>query len=54
MPLVKKQISSDTAAEPCFTGTGIVTGMNINNTMDGIVSRSVTFQGTGTLTKGTV
>ena len=37
-----------------FTGTGIVTGMSINNTMDGIVARSVTFQGTGALTKGTV
>ena len=37
-----------------FSGTGIVTGMSINNTMDGIVARSVTFQGTGALTKGTV
>jgi hypothetical protein len=37
-----------------FTGTGIVTGMSINNAMDGIVSRSVTFQGTGALTKSTV
>ena len=37
-----------------FTGTGIVTGMSINNAMDGVVSRSVTFQGTGALTKGTV
>ena len=37
-----------------FTGTGIVTGMSINNAMDAVVSRSVTFQGTGALTKGTV
>ena len=37
-----------------FTGTGIVTGMSISNAMDGIVSRSVTFQGTGALTKSTV
>ena len=37
-----------------FSGSGIITGMNINNTMDGIVSRSVTFQGTGSLSKGTV
>jgi len=37
-----------------FTGTGIVTGMSINNAMDGVVSRSVTFQGTGALTKSTV
>ena len=37
-----------------YTGTGIVTGMSINNSMDAIVSRSVTFQGTGVLTVGTV
>jgi hypothetical protein len=37
-----------------FTGTGIVTGMTVNNSMDAIVSRTVTFQGTGALTKGTV
>ena len=37
-----------------FTGTGIVTGMSVNNSMDAIVSRTVTFQGTGALTKGTV
>ena len=37
-----------------FTGTGIVTGMSVNNSMDAVVSRTVTFQGTGTLTKGTV
>ena len=37
-----------------FSGTGIVTGMSINNSMDAIVSRTVTFQGTGALTIGTV
>jgi hypothetical protein len=37
-----------------FTGSGIITGMSISNAMDGIVSRSVTFQGTGSLTKSTV
>jgi hypothetical protein len=37
-----------------FTGTGIVTGMSVNNSMDAVVSRTVTFQGTGALTKGTV
>jgi hypothetical protein len=37
-----------------FSGTGIVTGMSINNAMDAVVSRSVTFQGTGALTKSTV
>ena len=44
----------NTTGDQSFTGSGIITGMNINNTMDGIVSRSVTFQGTGSLTKGTV
>ena len=44
----------NTAGDQSFTGTGIVTGMSINNTMDGIVARSVTFQGTGALTKSTV
>jgi len=43
-----------TTGDQSFTGSGIITGMSINNTMDGIVSRSVTFQGTGSLSKGTV
>ena len=36
-----------------FAGTGIVTGMSVNQPMDGIVARSVTFQGTGALRIGT-
>ena len=36
-----------------FEGSGIVTGMSVNQPMDGIVARSVTFQGTGALTIGT-
>lgn len=44
----------DTSGDESFTGTGIVTGMNVTNAMDGIISRSVTFQGTGALTRGTV
>ena len=44
----------NTSGDQSFSGSGIVTGMSINNTMDGIVARSVTFQGTGALTKGTV
>jgi hypothetical protein len=42
------------SGDESFTGTGIVTGMSVNNAMDAIISRSVTFQGTGTLTRGTV
>jgi len=37
-----------------FSGSGIITGMSVNNSMDAIVSRTVTFQGTGALTRGTV
>ena len=37
-----------------FTGTGIVTGMSVSIPLDGITTRSVTFQGTGALTRGTV
>jgi hypothetical protein len=44
----------NTTGDQSFTGSGIITGMSINNTMDGIVARSVTFQGTGSLTKSTV
>lgn len=44
----------NSAGDQSFTGTGIVTGMSITNGMDAIVSRSVTFQGTGALTKSTV
>jgi hypothetical protein len=44
----------NTGGDASYTGTGIVTGMSINNSMDAIVSRSVTFQGTGALTVGTV
>jgi hypothetical protein len=43
-----------TAGDASYTGQGIVTGMSISNTMDGIVSRSITFQGTGALAVGTV
>ncbi len=44
----------DTAGDASYSGTGIVTGMSINSTLDGVVSRSITFQGTGALTVGTV
>ena len=42
------------SSDRSFSGTGIVTGMSVNNSMDAIVSRTVTFQGTGDLTIGTV
>ena len=43
-----------TSGDASYTGTGIITGMSINNTMDAIISRTVTFQGTGALAVGTV
>jgi hypothetical protein len=42
------------STDETFTGSGIVTGMSVNVTLDGITMRSVTFQGTGALTRGTV
>ena len=44
----------NTSGDRSFVGSGIVTGMSVNNSMDSIVSRTVTFQGTGALTIGTV
>jgi len=44
----------DTSGDESFTGSGIVTGMSVNNAMDAVITRSVTFQGTGALTRGTV
>jgi len=44
----------NSSGDRSFTGTGIVTGMSVNNSMDEIISRTVTFQGTGALTIGTV
>ena len=44
----------NSSGDESFSGTGIVTGMSVTNGMDAIITRSVTFQGTGTLTRGTV
>ena len=44
----------DASGDRSFTGTGIVTGMSVNNAMEAVISRTVTFQGTGALTIGTV
>ena len=42
------------SGDESFTGTGIVTGMSVSIPLDGITTRSVTFQGTGALTRATV
>ena len=44
----------DSSGDESFTGSGIVTGMSVNNAMDAVITRSVTFQGTGALTRATV
>ena len=43
----------DGSGDEIFSGSGIITGMSVNVTLDGITTRSVTFQGTGALTRGT-
>ena len=44
----------NSSGDETFTGSGIVTGMSVNNAMEAVISRTVTFQGTGALTIGTV
>ena len=44
----------NSSGDETFTGSGFVTGMRVNVSLDGITTRSVTFQGTGALTRGTV
>jgi len=44
----------NTSGDESFSGTGIVTGMSINTPLDGAITRTVSFQGTGALTIGTV
>jgi hypothetical protein len=44
----------NTSGDESFTGTGIVTGMSINTPLDGAITRTVSFQGTGALTIGAV
>ena len=44
----------NSTGDESFTGTGIVTGMSVGVPLDGITTRSVTFQGTGALTRATV
>ena len=36
-----------------FEGASVITGLSVSQPLDGVVSRSVTFQGTGALTIGT-
>ena len=42
------------SGDESFTGTGIVTGMSVGVTLDGVTTRTVSLQGTGGITIGTV
>lgn len=42
------------SGDESFTGTGIVTGMSVGVTLDGVTTRTVSLQGNGGLTIGTV
>lgn len=42
------------SGDESLSGTGIVTGMSIGLTLDGVTTRTVSLQGTGGLTVGTV
>ena len=44
----------NTTGDESFSGSGIVTGMSISVPLDGVVTRTVSFQGTGALTIGVV
>ena len=44
----------NTTGDESFSGSGIVTGMSISVPLDGPVTRTVSFQGTGALTIGAV
>ena len=46
--------SSSSSGAPKLTGSGFVTGLKVSSAVDGAVKASVTFQGSGALTYGTV
>ena len=44
----------NSSGDESFTGSGIITSMSVTNGMDAVITRTVNFQGSGTLTRGTV
>ena len=44
----------NSSGDESFTGSGFITSMGVTNAMDAVITRTVNFQGTGTLTRGTV
>lgn len=51
---VSFQMEGNASGAHRLRGSAIVTGKSINTTYDGLVEASITFQGTGALTEGTV
>ncbi len=51
---ISVQVEGDTTGDHQLSGSIIVTGRTINASFDGMVEASVSFQGTGALTEGTV
>ncbi|MEL0003628.1 MAG: hypothetical protein VW620_11495 [Rhodospirillales bacterium] len=48
------QMEGNTTGDHKLSGTALVTGRSITASFDGMVEASLTFQGTGALTEGTV
>ena len=44
----------NSSGDESFSGSGIVTGMSVGVPLDGVIARTVTIQGTGGITIGTV
>ena len=51
---VSFQMEGDQSGDHRLYGSAIVTGKTVNTSYDGLVESSITFQGTGPLTEGTV
>lgn len=51
---VNFQVEGDTTGDHLLSGSALVTGRTINSSFDGMVEASLTLQGTGALTEGTV
>ena len=51
---VNFQVEGDTTGDHLLSGAALVTGRTINSSFDGMVEASLTLQGTGALTEGTV
>jgi predicted secreted protein len=48
------QMEGDTAGDHKLSGTALITGRNITASYDGLVEASISFEGNGALTEGTV